>query len=331
MSEPKKLALFRMAEILHDNTDEKHPMTQAEMIEILKNRYGIELDRKAIGRNFSRLKELGMEISSSRKGSWLNRVESNFTGYDFDDSELHVLIDGVINSRYISKRHSKDLIDKLSKLSNKYFKSGHKYVHSLLDTIKTDNQSLFFNVELIDEAIRTGKKIQYDFNKYGIDKKLYKTATHIVSPCCLLVHNQRYYLVLIHDKWQDISFHRVDHLTNMQILKDKAQSITTIKGYERGLDYKAIVSRPYLFNDAPVSIEMIIERWLVDDVVDWFGDDVRMSELPDGKVRVVLRTSPMGMKFWALQYMESAEIVSPKELRESIIDAISGAKEKYDV
>ena len=57
----------------------------------------------------------------------------------FEDAELRLLIDGVLASKHISEKHTKDLIEKLSTLSNKYFKSNVKHVYSVKDWDKTEN------------------------------------------------------------------------------------------------------------------------------------------------------------------------------------------------
>ena len=83
-----------------------------------------------------------------------------------------MLIDGVLCSKYITAKHSADLIDRLCGLSNKYFRSHVKNIYSVNDWSKTDNQALFYNIELIDIAIEQSQRIAYDYNKIGIDKKL---------------------------------------------------------------------------------------------------------------------------------------------------------------
>ena len=60
----------------------------------------------------------------------------------FDDSELRMLIDGVLASRHITAKHSKELIEKLCSLSNKYFRSHVKNIWSVNEWSKTDNQAL---------------------------------------------------------------------------------------------------------------------------------------------------------------------------------------------
>ena len=110
--EPKKLALLRILQILKDNSDIDHPLTQEDIARHLENDYGIVIERKAIGRNISLLKEAGVEIESLRAGSYLEYR-------DFEDAELHLLIDGILSSRYITARHSKDLIDRICSLSDR--------------------------------------------------------------------------------------------------------------------------------------------------------------------------------------------------------------------
>ena len=61
-SEEKKLALLRILEILQRNTDGAHPLTHNEIAEILLKEYGIEIERKAVGRNISLLLEADYDI-----------------------------------------------------------------------------------------------------------------------------------------------------------------------------------------------------------------------------------------------------------------------------
>ena len=208
--EPKKLALIRILQILKNYSDYNHPLTQEDIARYLDNDYGIVIERKAISRNISLLKEAGFEIESKRSGSYLEERE-------FEDSELRMLIDGVLCSKYITAKHSSDLINRLCGLSNKYFRSHVKNIYSVNDWGKTDNQALFYNIEIIDEAIESKKRIVFDYNKYGFDKKLHKSASHFASPYQLILHNQRYYLMALNEKWKNIGYYRLDHITNMRL------------------------------------------------------------------------------------------------------------------
>lgn len=322
--EPKKLALIRIWQILKENSDYDHPMTQEDIATKLENEYGIVIERKAISRNISLLKESGVEIESRRAGSYLDRR-------DFEDSELHMLIDGVLSSKHITARHSKDLIDRICSLSNKYFRSSVKHIHSVNDWSKTDNQALFYNIELIDAAIEEEKQIHYDYNKYGIDKKLHKTSQQYVSPYLMILHNQRYYLMAYSEYWHNMVFHRLDRITNMTIIDRKATPIKNVPGYENGINYKELSSTmPYMYSDQPEHIDFISDEGIIDQIVDWFGNDVRIMKSNDeGKVRVSVKASPTAMEFWAMQYINHVEILSPEPLRIRMREVLNNGLKKY--
>ena len=226
--EPKKLAPLRILQILQEHSDRTHPLTQEDIADRLDRDYGIVLERKAVGRNLRLLKDAGYTIESVRDGSYLDERQ-------FEDAELRMLIDGVLSSKYITANHSKGLIRKLCGLSNRYFRSHVKNVYSVHDWSKTDNQALFFNIELIDEAIERGVQLKFDFNKYGVDKKLHRSSTPRVTPYQLILHNQRYYLMACHAHWKTLFFYRVDHITNMQVVDKPAIPITDLAGYEGGI------------------------------------------------------------------------------------------------
>lgn len=321
--EPKKLALIRIYQILKNYSDYDHPLTQDEISNYLERDYGIMVERKTISRNLSLLKEAGFEIESKRAGSYLDSRE-------FEDAELRMLIDGVLSSRHITAKHSKDLIEKLCGLSNKYFRSHVKNIYSVNDWGKTDNQALFYNIELIDDAIENGKQIKFDYNKYEIDKKLHKTYTHTASPYQLILHNQRYYLMSQSEQWHNLTFYRLDRITNMSIIDAPISPITSLEGFENGINYKELASSlPYMYTDKLKRIEFIASKSIVDHIVDWFGSEVEFKELDKSNVIVWVKASPNAMEYWAMQYINHVEIVKPVKLRNKIIENIKKADEKY--
>jgi predicted DNA-binding transcriptional regulator YafY len=118
----------------------------------------------------------------------------------------------------------------------------------------------------------------------------------------------------------------------MRICDKLATPITSVKGYENGIDYKQLSSAmPYMYTDTPERIEFIADESIVDQIVDWFGKDIRMSILPDNdkKVKVELIASPNAMEHWALQYLNHVEVMKPKSLRKRIKDDLKNALNKY--
>ena len=224
------------------------------------------------------------------------------------------------------------MIDRICSLSNKFFKASVKHIHSVNDWSKTDNQALFYNIELIDDAIEENKQIYFDFNKYGIDKKLHKTSQKYGSPYFMILHNQRYYLMARDEYWGDMAYYRLDHITNMTITDKKATPLRENKGYEHGINYKELsTAMPYMFNDKLETVEFIADSFIVDDIIEWFGKDIKISKLDsdENKVRVGVKASSFAMEHWAMQYINYVEVIAPEALRKSIQNTLVNGLNKY--
>ena len=322
--EAKKLALLRILQILHKYSDLQHPLTQEKIAYYLDSEYGIIIERKAISRNISLLMDADVEIGHCRDGYYLEARE-------FEDTELKLLVDSVLCNQNITAKHSADLIEKLCKLSNKYFRSHVKNVYAVKDWNKSDNAALFFNIEMIDMAINEGKQVQYDYNKYGKDKKLHKSSFQRATPYQLILHNQRYYLMGYSEYWGNMIFHRLDRITNIKIYDAPAYPLKKVPGYESGIDYKKIsTTMPYLHGDKPERVEMLADAWVIDQVVDWFGKDLAVRETDDPeKIIISLWANPYAMSLWALQYVNYIEVISPAHLRNKIRDFLKTGLDKY--
>ena len=87
--EAKKLLIIRILQILEYYSDVNHPLTQEEIIKKLYDNYGIEAERKAIGRNIALLQDMferesmnktatAIVIESDkRKGTFLDTISIN--------------------------------------------------------------------------------------------------------------------------------------------------------------------------------------------------------------------------------------------------------------
>lgn len=324
-TETKKTGIIRILEILREHTDFDHKLTHKQIIELLESEYGVKLERKAVANNIETLQEIGYDIVATDNGTYMN-------SHEFEDSELRLLIDGVLCSKHITSKHSADIIDRLCKISSKYFKSHVEHIHSINDWSKTENYSLFFNIEMVDDAINQKLQLTYDYNKYGIDKKLHKSSQQVVSPYQLILHNQRYYLMAYNEYWGNMSFHRMDHITNMTITDKPATPIKKVPGYETGIDYKKLAtSMPYMFADDLENIVFVADINIVDQIIDWFGNEalIKQSTDDDGKVIVSVKASPNAMEHWAMQYLGSVEITAPESLRERMRMSLESGLKKY--
>lgn len=323
MKNEKKLIILYILQILEKYSDRDHYLTQKQIIEYLENEYGITAERKSISRYLAVLEEMDFGVCTTANGSYMQ-------DRTFNDAELRMLIDGVLGSRYINENHSYDLIQKLSDLSSQYFKKRIRNLYAIKEFSKTDNQELFLNIEIIDEAIENNKQIECSYNKYGNDKQLHKSSTLQLSPYQFLLHNQRYYLMALNMKWNRMGYYRVDHMTDVKELAFPKKDIRQIAGFENGINYKDLsCSRPYMFADKAEKITFLTEEWMLDHVIDWFGHNIDIK--PSGsKLEITLDASPEAVKYWAMQYGLFVEILKPESLRNAIKGNLQKSLSKYE-
>ena len=321
--ESKKILILRIYQILSEYSDAEHPLTHKRILEILYRDYGAEAERKAVGRNIAYLAEAGIDIVSTRQGCYIaDKV--------FEEGELRLLIDSVLCNRHVNELHSKNLITKLVKMGGRNFKSRVKHVYALPDWSKSENKAFFYNIETVDEAIERNSQITFAYNKYGVDKKLHARARHRVSPYQMVLRNQHYFLLCYEEYWKNITFFRMDKITDIALTDKPRTPIREIKGYENGINYKELaLSRPYMFPDKPEKTEILCPEWFIDEIIDWFGKEISVKPAEGESILVTLSASPKAMEYWAMQYADYAEVLSPRHLRERIKEKIVAAAGKY--
>jgi len=325
----KKALLLCILEILKRHSHSKRRLTQSEIIDYLKNEYDLVCDRKTIARNIDVLLDLGYDIETPRDG----KKGYVYQGRDFVEGELRMLIDSVLSFRYIPQKYARDLVNKLLQLGTDEFKNKARHVHKVGEWPRCNNKNIFLNIDIIAEAIERKRKISFIYNDYGVDKKLHprREERYLVSPYHMILHNQRYYLVLNMDKYDDIACYRIDQISDIEITNKPIRSLQTIKGYENGIDLgKISIQHPYLY--LSTDVERIVAKApkeLIGDFLDWFGPSIDIRDIGDGQILVRLKSSLEGMRFWALQYGPNVEILEPQKLRDMLRQDVLEMYRKY--
>jgi len=280
--EPQKAALVRILEILKYHSDSNNILEQNDIIDYLREDHGIEVERKTIARCLKTLEQAGYPVIISRRGSYFDEKER-----EFNDLEIRLLIDSVLSSRHISPRQSKDIIDKLCGLSNKFFRNRVKHIHTMEEWTKGDNSGLFWNIEYILNAIDEKKKIRFTMNSYGIDKKLHPGREHIVSPLKLLMKEQCYYLLCVErlegvDPEYDEPIVRmlaVDMLSDIKITGKKAEKHKISEESYEQLFREHSEMESFFFDEAEY-ITFVCPEARIEKVIAAFGKNVRIAEFP---------------------------------------------------
>ena len=337
------MLILNIFDILKKHSDVEHRLSVKEIGERLEDEYSQKVDRKAIKRNLMNLLEFGYDIEYSetiRINKW-GEEESIYSDWylnqEFTDAELRMLIDGLLFSKHIPYKQCKGLVEKLEGLSNNYFKAKVKHVRNMPEN-QPENKELFYTIEILDEAISKRKKVTFQYNDYGIDKKRHprtdKDGTvkkYKVSPYQMAATNGRYYLICNSDTYLDSSNFRIDRISNIQITGEPVKPMKEVTDLKEGLNLPKIMAEHiYMFTGKSVRVKFKASKSIVGDILDWFGQDVKFAEEAESQVMVTVNVDKQAMFFWALQYGQYVEVVSPVDLREWIGKTVQEMAKKYE-
>ena len=104
------------------------------------------------------------------------------------------------------------------------------------------------------------------------------------------------------------------------------QSINVSEGNSHYLPCGGVLFDKY----KSVAVKFIAKRYIVTDVIDWFGKDIKFSDATDDEVTVTVKVNPIAMKMWALKYSKHIRVIFPQSLVDEIKADIDFAKKNYE-
>lgn len=346
---PTKMIIVQILNILQKYTDENHVLSQQQIQKLMESEYGAKIDRKTVRHNLSMLMETGFPIAYrgsdcdndaiTRKGR-NGEVETILTDWyyihKFSAGELRLLIDSVLLADGLSKKYRLDLIGKLESLSSKYF-------HSITQKIDMDiygrlqNRQILLTLENIGQAIAEDKQLAFNYCECGTDGELRlrqsqgKVKEYVVNPYQLISKNGHPYLISNMPEREGLTHFRVDRIKNSKLLDSAAKSLRDVDGFKSGIrlsDY--VKEHPNLWSGTPEAITFRCKQYMMNDVADSFGTELRIEKLPEGMMEVHVLASEDAMLHWALQFADEVEVLSPRSIRTKMTDILRKALERYE-
>ncbi|MCH5279092.1 MAG: WYL domain-containing protein [Christensenellaceae bacterium] len=309
--------------ILEHYSDEDHILGMHEIIDHMRDDFGLKVDRRTVYSAIAALNtdKLGYDIScydENGKGYYLrSRL--------FEPSEVRLLTDAVYSLHYITNKQTSDMVDKIQSTLSINYRSSYKHLFSVNTERKTENRTVFYNIDVLEEAISEGKKVMFAYMRYGLDKRLHprREEEYVVNPYSMVCDNQNYYLICIKEGKSNISYYRIDLMKDIKITDDQID----VKPSEADLmSTKKIV---YAYAGKQEDIVLRCDNSVIGGVIDKFGTDIRITACDENRFDVRLRAVPTGVLYWTMQYLSKVEIISPKSMREEAIKLIK--TNKYEV
>ncbi|MBQ8986222.1 MAG: WYL domain-containing protein [Lachnospiraceae bacterium] len=312
---------FRLLKYLYENTDEEHPVTTSELVEIFKAE-DAHASRKTVKDDIDILIQEGFDIITIRS------TQNSFFlgGRTMEVPELKLLIDAVSSCRFISKEKSAVLIGKLKKMTSKEQAAKltrHMYV---ADRVKADNHQLLYIVDTITDAINEGTKIRFQYFDYNASKERFLRhdgAEYKVSPYALLWDDNNYYMCGYSDEREGITNYRVDRMCNTHGLSEPAVPLPV------GIDIEEYVEHQFrMFQGEEVDVTLECENSMMRYIIDRFGEDVETWTITDdafgAKVQVTDSPTFYG---WVFSFAGKVKITGPDRIRDKYGEMVRAAAE----
>lgn len=271
----QKVKLLCLLEMLKSRTDEKHDITMEEIIEELYKKHQIDAERKSIYDDISCLREFGYDIVMRK---------SKHTGYalagrEFQLAELKLLVDAVQSSKFITQRKSNDLIKKLAGMTSKYeARELEREIH-VKNRVKTMNESIYYNVDTLHNAINNNKQISFQYTQWNINKelKLKKDGKdYIVSPWELTWDDENYYMVAFDAESNLIKHYRVDKIKKINLLKNDRLGKEHFKNFNIA-DYSKKTFG--MFGGYAKKVTIKFPNNMIGPIIDRFGKGIIVEKL----------------------------------------------------
>lgn len=322
-SDNQKLKIFYILDYLQRNSREGNPIRANELTAMLSNQHGIDCDRKTVYSDIAALQDYGIDIVSvpGKNGGYY------IASRNFELPELKLLIDAVQSSRFLTEKKSRELIEKLCNQCNEYDARLMRRDVVVSGRVKSMNETIYYNVNDIQEAISQNKQISFRYFDWGIDgKRHYRQKNYEVSPYGLCQDNANCYLLALSDR-HGITSYRVDRMTGIELLPQSRVPCPELTG-------KALTEHAnrlfQMYSGETAEVKMRFHRSLANVVMDRF--DRQTMLIPDGEDHFVFTVkvaiSPMFLS-WVIGFGSKAKILYPQSVIDQCKQLCLEAMEQY--
>ena len=314
------LRLMYIKEIIFEHTDEEHFLNTSELIEMLKNDYGIAVTRQTLVADIDMLIEAGYDIECIKS----NPNKYHILSRDFDIAELRILIDVIESLRSLPVSKAKELTKKLARL-------GGPSVDILTETInveaipRSDNTQIYYIIDAILKAKTSGKQIAFKYYDYSTQtKKVLKNKGrhYTVSPYQLVSSNEYYYLLGHSEKHKKVVAFRVDRICGIPEVTN-----TNAQPEPQDITIEKYISDSYhMMTGDTATITLRFDSSVTDAIIDQFGQDLDITFFRKNEC-IAQVDAPINNAFfaWLFGFDGKVMISAPAQVKDQYIRLVSRA------
>ena len=322
-SDNQKLKIFYILDYLKQYSHQNHPVRAAELLSMLERQHNIPCDRKTVYSDITALQDYGVDIVSvpGKNGGYY------IASRNFELPELKLLIDAVLSSRFLTEKKSRELIEKLCRECSVHDALLMRRDVLVSGRVKSMNETIYYNVDTIQEAIGQNKQIAFRYFDWGIDgKRRYREKSYEASPYGLCQDNENCYL-LAHSPRHGVTSYRVDRMTDIRLTALSRTPCPELTGKALTEHAKRLFQ---MYAGDATTVKLRFHRELTNVVIDRFGRDTML--IPDGDEHFVftvnVAVSPMFLS-WVIGFGRKAKILYPQSVIDACRDMCAEAMAQY--
>jgi predicted DNA-binding transcriptional regulator YafY len=309
-----------------EKTDDEHVLTMPEIQAYLEE-YGVTADRKSLYDDLEALRVLGIDVIGEKKG----RYYAYHVGKkQFELAELKLLVDAIQSSKFITERKSNELIKKITGLASDYEATKLKRQVVVQGRIKTMNESIYYVIDDIHNAISNNRSIRFEYMRWNLKKKMErrKDKPYEASPWALMWDAENYYMVAFDAQEGKIKHYRVDKMRNIELLDEER------KGQEHfeNIDMAAYARMNFgMFGGESVMVKLQFQNDMVGVLLDRFGKGIPINPTDkegwsETHVEVALSDQFLG---WIFSLGTKVKILEPEEVVERYTRELVAMSQMY--
>ncbi len=311
-SSNQKLKLIYLKEIFEEHTDKNTFISMEQILSLLEKK-GVSAERKSIYEDIHVLQDMGMDIELIRNKGY------HLASRTFELAELKLLVDAVQASKFITEKKSANLIKKLEGLTSK--NNAKELQHSVImrERIKTMNESVYINVDIIQSAMAKNKKILFKYFEWDINKARHfkkNGGNYTVSPWALTWDDENYYLLAFDSDSDIIKHFRVDKMADIVLSNDMREGNDATSRFDTANYSRKMFG---MFGGETKNVKLRCHNSLIGVFIDRFGRNIIISPDDDFfEVIIEVAISPVFLS-WIMQFGSKIEILSPENVKNDII------------
>jgi predicted DNA-binding transcriptional regulator YafY len=311
----QKLKLLYLRDMLLQETDDAHGLSMPQIITRLAEK-GVAAERKSLYDDLDALRAWGMDIVARRGKA----TEYAVGRRDFELPELMLLIDAVQNSRFISERKCGALTGKLRRLASKHESRALKKRVYIEGRVQSQNESVYYNVDAIQQALERRRRIAFDYFSYGMDMRRHlksSKASNVLIPVGLAYVEDKYYLITYDEHHDSYTHYRVDRMASIEVTNLQLPKLPQVSSF----DTHAYCQRTFHMHvGEDTGVALCISAGLVNSMIDQYGTGLTIYPIDADSAHIHISVKKSRPFFgWLAQFGTDIQIVSPKALAEEYV------------